>query len=435
MGKRRNLAEKYLLPWTLRLCRNSYLTAVRDTFCIMMPFIFVLTLLGMAGGVLLSPTGPVMNEDGLGLGMYLSGNLHGQAYRESDLFRILESVQRFFAVCNALLSLLFSVVLAARLSKLWRCNVTLSVLCTLAGYAFFLPGAVGSYDEFLKFFVGRGFFIALCIATLTVRIFSILSHMQCLRVPVPAAVPPRMAVHMRYTLPLAATLTMLLLLSILWAMTAHSYGTLETVLRDHVSMETSQSLGMALVYTFLVRILWWTGLNGVGLMAFWSEAFYVPAQIANELDGARHIFTIAFFDSMMVSLLGLAIAIWVFSSRRDWRSICAFSVLSLLFSISEPFLFALPVVLNPAMLIPYIVAPMVNVIVGWAAIAWGIVPAFQYAVPWATPVLLDGYLSTGDVMGFVLQLVWLSVDIVIYSPFVIIFNLMRQDEKPKDGEA
>ncbi len=315
MGKRRNLAEKYLLPWTLRLCRNSYLTAVRDTFCIMMPFIFVLTLFGMGGGVLLSPVGPLMGEDGLGLGMYLSGDLHGQAYRESDFFRVLESVQGFFAVCNPLLSLLFSVVLAARLSKLWRCNATLSVLCTLAGYAFFLSGAVGSFDEFLSFFVGRGFFIALCVATLTVRVFSILSHMRYLRVPVPAAVPLRMAAHMRYALPLTMTLALLLVLSILWAMTAHSYGTLETMLRNHVSIETSQELGVALVYTFLVRLFWWTGLNGAGLMAFWSEAFYVPAQIANELDGANHIFTITFFDSMAISLLGLAISIWVFAVR------------------------------------------------------------------------------------------------------------------------
>jgi PTS system cellobiose-specific IIC component len=91
-------------------------------------------------------------------------------------------------------------------------------------------------------------------------------------------------------------------------------------------------------------------------------------------------------------------------------------------------------VLNPLFLIPYVLAPMVNVLIGYLAIAGHIVPIFRYAIGSSAPVLLDGIIATGDVMGAVLQLVWLSVDIIIYTPFVIIFNLMDDAKTDREEE-
>ena len=71
---------------------------------------------------------------------------------------------------------------------------------------------------------------------------------------------------------------------------------------------------------------------------------------------------------------------------------------------------------------------MLNVYIGYLAINWGIVPLFHYSVDATVPVLLQGWLSTGDIMGAVLQLVWLSLDIVIYTPFVIMFNMLTREE-------
>jgi PTS system cellobiose-specific IIC component len=77
---------------------------------------------------------------------------------------------------------------------------------------------------------------------------------------------------------------------------------------------------------------------------------------------------------------------------------------------------------------------MVNVLIGYLAIAGHIVPIFRHAIGSSAPVLLDGIIATGDVMGAVLQLVWLSVDIIIYTPFVIIFNLMDDAKTDREEE-
>lgn len=428
----KTILETWLLPMTRRLYSNSYLKAVRETFYAFMPFLVVLTLLGMAGGLLLDPLSPIMNEDGLGLGSYFAGGLQGQVYRDSTFFQALVSIQGFFVVLNLLMSLLFAIALTARLAKLWHCHPLIGILCTVTGYVFIMPEFADDFPGLFSYFLGRGFFIALVVSTVTVGCFSRLCRFPGLRLSVPEAVPRKLAAYLQVTLPLGLTLSFMLLGGILLMMFTNSLGSVDEILRAHISMDTAQNVVTAVLYEFALRILWWLGLNGTSLAAGWSEAFYVPAQLANELEGAKYIFTIEFFDAMVVSLLGLAISIWVFSSRQDWRSISAFSLPALFFGIEEPFLFALPVVLNPMLLVPYIVAALVNVVVGWAAISWGVVPLFTYSVPWATPVFLDAVLSTGDLMGAVLQLVWLSVDIVIYSPFVIVFNLMGE-EKADEG--
>ena len=161
-----------------------------------------------------------------------------------------------------------------------------------------------------------------------------------------------------------------------------------------------------------------------------------PTRVMSIMD----IFTVEFFDSLSISLLGLAISIWVFSTQLGLRRLASFSMPCLFLSINEPFLFALPIVLNPLFLLPYLLASLVNTYVGYLAISSGIVPIFQYAQPSVLPAVLQGFVTTGDPMGGVLQLVWLALDIVIYSPFVIVFNLLEQEElQPgrlaKEGEG
>lgn len=59
---------------------------------------------------------------------------------------------------------------------------------------------------------------------------------------------------------------------------------------------------------------------------------------------------------------------------------------------------------------------------GYFATAWGLVGHTIVPIPWVTPPLLSGFLSTGDIRGAIVQLVILVVGIAIYTPFVIISN-------------
>jgi PTS system cellobiose-specific IIC component len=106
----------------------------------------------------------------------------------------------------------------------------------------------------------------------------------------------------------------------------------------------------------------------------------------------------------------------------------------LVFNISMPYFFCLPVVLNPAILLPFLIAPMANTIVAWSAISWGIVPVFQFPTADTVPVVLSGVLGTGSMMGGVLQLVVFILDVFIYAPFVIVSN-RAEDAQDGKGDA
>ena len=97
------------------------------------------------------------------------------------------------------------------------------------------------------------------------------------------------------------------------------------------------------------------------------------------------------------------------------------------FNIQEPSAFGLPIVLNPLLLVPYVLVPIVNTVIGYLAISFGLVPVFKYVVPWTMPLFFGGTIGTGSIMGGLLQIVWLLIDIVIYAPFVIAGNKVKDE--------
>lgn len=429
-----SIFEAYIIPWTGRLLQIPYLRAVRESFCIMMPIIMVLAVINMLGNLVLNPLGPVMAEDGLGFGTFLSGGLRDQAYRDSDFFNTLTVCIDYLNITNFLYYLVFSILLTDRLAKLWHVDRILATVCTLSGYVFMLSAFNRGLENISMYFNGRGFLLALIISTVTVLSFRRLSKVSLLRTPLALGLSPMLSYSMRHLVAISFTLLVTISIVLGWILFEQHIGDLPGIFRQAFSQDLAQSPIAALIYELIRRLFWWLGLNGNSLTFAWSEAFYVPAQMSNATEGNNFIFTSEFFDAVSISLLGLAISIWVFSTKDRMRSISAYSLPSLLLSINEPFLFALPIVLNPLFLIPYVLAPMVNVLIGYLAIAGHIVPSFRYAIGSSAPVLLDGIIATGDVMGAVLQLVWLSVDIIIYTPFVIIFNLMDDVKTDREEE-
>lgn len=76
------------------------------------------------------------------------------------------------------------------------------------------------------------------------------------------------------------------------------------------------------------------------------------------------------------------------------------------------------IVLNPVMLIPMIVAPIATFLLGYAAMAVGLVPYMVGVnVSTGTPVLLSAFAAWADWRGIVLQAVLVAVSIAIYYPF------------------
>ena len=84
-------------------------------------------------------------------------------------------------------------------------------------------------------------------------------------------------------------------------------------------------------------------------------------------------------------------------------------------------------------MIPFVLTPVVNILIGYFAISTGFMDPLGYGVPWTTPGPLIPYIgSGGDIMGLVVGIFCLAVSVAIYTPFVMASNA---EAKERDDEA
>ena len=101
-----------------------------------------------------------------------------------------------------------------------------------------------------------------------------------------------------------------------------------------------------------------------------------------------------------------------------------------IFQINEPIIFGLPIVLNPIMIIPFILTPLVNILVGYfVTVIWPIMPTPAIGVPWTTPGIINLFLGTGgNAVAAIVGVVCLAISVLIYLPFVIASNRSQKIE-------
>ena len=191
-----------------------------------------------------------------------------------------------------------------------------------------------------------------------------------------------------------------------------------------------------LIYTFLQKPLESVMQGLPGLLILMLVAQLNAAILANTdliaqgvTDMSKYnIINMSFWDTYMSlggsgCTLGLIIAIFLFSKRADYRAIAKLSVGPGIFEINECMTFGLPIVLNPYLVLPFIITPLINGTIGYFATKIGFAGVALYAMPWTTPPIISAWLSTGGSIGAVItQLICIVVSVVIYTPFVILAN-------------
>lgn len=205
-----------------------------------------------------------------------------------------------------------------------------------------------------------------------------------------------------------------------------------TNLLNYIFKSRDRSLGTALLFEFLLGVMWLFGVHGNNVLESVAQDIFVPAISINQEQlalgmPATEIYSKTFFDVFVVmggcgTTWCLIIALLLFSKRKSGRNLAKLAVAPGLLNISEIVIFGLPVVFNPIFMIPFLLTPMVCVIISSAAMQLGLVPVPINQVEWTTPIFLGGYLATGSIAGSLLQLVNLVVGVLIYTPFVKLFD-------------
>lgn len=169
-----------------------------------------------------------------------------------------------------------------------------------------------------------------------------------------------------------------------------------------------------------------------------NAALYKAGHLS--LSNGAHIVTQSFMDQYLTVTgsgltIGLVIFLLVSAKSVQGKTLGRMEIGPAVFNINEPILFGLPIVLNPILAIPFILAPLISGILTYLVIYLGIIPPFNGAyVPWTTPAVLSGYL-VGGWQGMVWQVIILALTSLLYWPFAKAYdNILLKEEAETEAE-
>ena len=419
--------EFLLIPRIQSFYHDKYFSIIRRTFYVLMPFWLTVSFFDILGNVVFNPSGFLMDKDGLNLGFYLTG-LSGDDYLNSNFVKTLQLYKKIIGGGYSIIAIVGAMTLASRLSEIWKSDKTLTLFCSISAFALVASTTTYGQGATSDYFSELGIFSAFTITIVSSRLFAWLYSQKQLRLKTPKSLPKEMAHYLSALFPVLLTLIFFSLVTLAIDLIKISG---ENFINSLEGSTIFQNPFFVLSYQFVVWLLTWLGIPGYGMTTFIQEVAYMPAQIGNQIGENAAIFTTGFFEAGVIHVLGLMIAILVFSQHEDWRKVSKFSFPFILLNVQEIFIFGLPVVLNPIFLLPFLFAPIANAFVGWIAVSWGIVPIFQTEIPWTMPLFFGAAISTHSIMGGLLQVVWLIMDIFIYAPFIITANSIELEKEKK----
>lgn len=196
---------------------------------------------------------------------------------------------------------------------------------------------------------------------------------------------------------------------------------------------TNSWLGLMVIY-FLVQSLWIVGIHGANIIF----AFVNPIALVNmqaNANGAR-IPLAGEFSNMFVTLggsgatLGLVLYISYLAKSEQLKMIGKASIAPAIFNINEPVIFGLPMIYNPALAIPFFLAPMVSGTIGYFAIATGISNPVIAQMPWPSPAGIGAFIGTGgDIKAAVVAIVSAIAAFLVYFPFIKAYDAKLYKEE------
>lgn len=183
------------------------------------------------------------------------------------------------------------------------------------------------------------------------------------------------------------------------------------------------SFGAGILYTIMLHLLWALGFHGSHVLEPVAQTTF-----ANATGDA--IFSKSFFDIYIVmggcgTTICAFLVLLLFYRKDRLGNIAKLSVPTVIFNMNEVLNFGIPIILNPIMVIPFVLTPIVSYCISYFATAIGLVPQLVQEIPWSTPILMSGYLATDSIRGVILQIVCVGIGMCIYYPFIKMHKYMN----------
>ena len=323
-------------------------------------------------------------------------------------------------------------------------NFLSTMLASMVGFLL-MAAEPAKEGGFLTAFMGtKGLLTAFIAAFVTVNVYKVCVKNN-VTIRMPDEVPPNISQVFKDLIPFTVSVVLL-------------YG-LELIVKGGLGVTVAESIGTLLAPLFSAAdgylgitlifgayaFFWFVGIHGPSIVEPAIAAITyanIDANLALSQAGQHADKVITSGTQMFIVTMGGTGAtlivpflfMWLCKSERN-RAIGRASVVPTFFGVNEPILFGAPIVLNPIFFIPFIFAPIANVWIFKFFVDTLGMNSFTANLPWVTPGPLGIVLGTNfQVLSFILAALLVVVDVVIYYPFVKVYDEQIIEEE-RSGKA
>ena len=276
----------------------------------------------------------------------------------------------------------------------------------------------------------NGLFVAIIIGLLAVEIDRGIEKSK-LKIKLPASIPPMVAL-----VPLLANIFIFYGANLILVSLTHADFT--TFIMKCLTPATflANSLWGYILIVTLGNLLWLIGVNGSNVIFPIVFATGIAATGANAALVAKglaptHLMNLQMFRIAVLGGSGNSLALVILMMRskvEKYRALGKLSIIPGICSINEPVIFGTPICFNPILGIPFLIAPIINIILTYIAESLHWIGMGYIVDPSFTPFFFQAYMSSMDWRNIIFEVILIIIGIFIYLPF---FRVAEQNELRK----
>lgn len=416
-----NFLERHLSEPMTKLAGQRHLRAIRDGIIATLPLIIV-------GSFFLILAFPPLPKD-WGITEFLTANI-GKILLPYRMSMMIMTLYAVFGIGSSLAK------------SYGKDGLTGGILAELAFMLTIVPTAIPKVSGVgvdwvlpMALIGSGGMFVGIIVSILAIEIYRLIDD-SGFKITMPEQVPPAVARSFEALTPTAVVVVLMAIITYGFGFDWHGFiGGLVAPL-----ISATDTLPSVLLIVFLITLFWCFGIHGVSIVGTLARPLWLVLLEQNATADAAGqalpaIAAEPFYQWFIWiggsgCTIGLAILLAFRAKSKYAKTLGKTAILPAIFNINEPIIFGTPIVMNPTLMIPFVVSPLVCAIIAWTATALGLVNRVSVIAPWTLPGPIGAFLATGgDVRAFVLSIILIIISIVIYYPFFKIYDKKQLEEE------
>ena len=289
-----------------------------------------------------------------------------------------------------------------------------------------------------------GLFVGIIVAIFAVEVYR-LTTTTGFKIRMPEAVPESVARSFEALTPAAIIIFTLTILTYWLKIDLHDI--IGSVIKP--ILKFSDSWFSVILIVFMITFFWSFGIHGDSIVGsvvrpLWLMLLEQNATALANGQPVPHIAAEPLYQWFVWiggsgTTIGFALLLLFKSKSAYGKTLGKAAILPSIFNINEPIIFGAPIVLNPTLLPPFIIVPVVNATIAYFAMAAGLVNRVTSTPPWTLPGPIGAFLATnGDFRALILNVILIVISIIIYYPFFNVYEkklLAEESAEAKEGKV